>query len=74
MSSVHFLFGVVLFLSCMSCVHSLGINPLLVALFENIFSHLCLIDAFLCCAEFLSWIVSHLLIFTLFILPPQGTS
>ena len=39
-SSTHFLIGLFYFiLSCLCCLYILEINPLLVALFANIFSH-----------------------------------
>ena len=73
-SSAYFLTGLSFAIELYELCACLDINPLLAALFENIFSHLCFVDGFLSCAEFLRWIGSHLLIFTLFILPAQGAS
>ena len=54
------------FLSCMSCLYILHINPLLVISFANIFSHLVghlFIDGF---QQILSLVRSHLFIFAFF--------
>ena len=69
-SSTHFLIGLFFFLilSCMSCLYILKINPLLVALFANIFfrSVGCLFILFMvsfAVQKLLSLIRSHLFIF-----------
>ena len=61
-----FLPVVFFFLSCMSCLYILHINPLLVISFANIFSHLVghlFIDGF---QQILSLVRSHLFIFAFF--------
>ena len=70
-SSAHFLDWVAclfsLILNCMSCLYILKINPLLVVLFVNIFSHSVssfhFVYGFLFCAKALSLIRPHLFIF-----------
>ena len=69
-SSAHFWIGLFVFLilSCMSCLYILEINPLLVALFENTFSHSegCLFVLFqvsFAVQKLLTFIRSHLFIF-----------
>ena len=69
-SSDHFLIGffVFLILSYMTCLYILEINPLLVALFANIFSHsigclFVLLMASFAVQKLLSLIMSHLFIF-----------
>ena len=57
--SAYFLIGLFIFLilSCMSCLYILEINPFLVALFANIFSHsegfvlFCFVYGLLCCTK-----------------------
>ena len=68
-SSTHFLIGLFYFiLSCLCCLYILEINPLLVALFANIFSHSegCLFVLFMvsfAVQKLLSCIRSHLFTF-----------
>ena len=69
-SSAHFLIRLFVFLilSCMSCLYILEINPLLVASFANIFSHVIgflfiLLMVSLGVQKLLSFIRSHLFIF-----------
>ena len=69
-SSAHFLIGLFVFLilSCMSCLYTLEINPLLVASFANIFSHSegCLFVLFMvsfAVQKLLSLVRPHLFIF-----------
>ena len=69
-ASAHFVIGLFVFLilGCMSCLYVLEINPLLVVLFEIIFSHsesclLILFIVFFVGQKVLSFIKSHLFIF-----------
>ena len=69
-SSAHLWIGLFVFLtlSCMSCLYSLEITPLSVALFANIFSHSegCVFILFMfyfAVQKLLSFIRSHLFIF-----------
>ena len=68
-SSAHFLIGLFGFLSCMSCLYILDINPLSDITFANIFSHsvgclfILLVVSFTL-QKFLNLIKSHLLIFS----------
>ena len=75
-SSAHFSFGLFVFLllSCVSYLYILGIRPLLVALFANIFSPSlgCLFVLFMvsfALKKLISLITSYLFILLLFLLP-----
>ena len=76
-SSAHFWIGsfVFLILSCMRCLYILEVNPWLVALFVNIFSHfegcLFVVCGFLCCAKNFKFNRFHLII-CLFIFTTLG--
>ena len=79
-SSAHFFIGLFfLVLTCMSCLYILEINPLLVALFANIFSHFegCLFVLFMvsfAVQKLLSLIRCHLFIFVFIFITLGGGS
>ena len=80
-SSMQFLIGLLIFLilSCMSCLYILEINPLLVALFANIYSHSvgCLFVLFIvsfAVQKVFSLIRSHLFIFVFIFITIGGGS
>ena len=80
-SSSHFLIGLFVFLllSCMSRLYTLDINPLLVALFANIFSHsegylFLLFMVSFAVQKLLSLIRSHLFIFVFIFITLGGGS
>ena len=80
-SFLHFLIGLFVFLvlSCMSCLYTLEINPLLVVLFAFIFSHSegCLFTLFIvsfAVQKLFSLIKSHLFTFVFISVTPGGAS